>query len=76
MLAMPLSATEAALEKQRFGGLQIKAAIPCGLTQACDGYDLNSAGMAAPALSRAWNVLPDGFADVTRVIAAVRGDVA
>ncbi len=62
MPASPLSATEAALENQRFGGLQLKVAILCGLTQAFDGYDLNSIGMAAPALAHAWNLPPAAFA--------------
>ena len=62
MPALPLSATEAALENQRFGGLQLKVAILCGLTQAFDGYDLNSIGMAAPSLAHAWNVPPAAFA--------------
>jgi AAHS family 4-hydroxybenzoate transporter-like MFS transporter len=62
MPGLPLSATEAALENQRFGGLQWKVAILCGLTQAFDGYDLNSIGMAAPALAHAWNVPPPAFA--------------
>jgi AAHS family 4-hydroxybenzoate transporter-like MFS transporter len=62
MPALPLSATEAALENQRFGGLQLKVAILCGLTQAFDGYDLNSIGMAAPALAHAWSVPPAAFA--------------
>jgi AAHS family 4-hydroxybenzoate transporter-like MFS transporter len=62
MPALPFSTTEAALENQRFGGLQLKVAILCGLTQAFDGYDLNSIGMAAPSLAHAWNVPPAAFA--------------
>jgi AAHS family 4-hydroxybenzoate transporter-like MFS transporter len=62
MAAAPLSATEAALETQQFGGLQLKVAILCGLTQAFDGYDLNAIGMAAPAVAHAWHVPPAAFA--------------
>jgi MFS transporter, AAHS family, 4-hydroxybenzoate transporter len=57
-----LSVTEATLENQRFGGLQLQVALLCGLTQAFDGYDLNAIGMAAPALAHAWNVPPAAFA--------------
>ncbi|MGO8921284.1 MAG: MFS transporter [Stellaceae bacterium] len=56
MAPPPLSATEAALEGQRFGRLQLRVALLCALAQAFDGYDLNAIGMAAPSLSHAWGL--------------------
>lgn len=57
----PLSSTERALEAQRFGPLQLRVAILCGLIQFCDGYDLNSVGWAVPALVKAWHLPPLAF---------------
>jgi AAHS family 4-hydroxybenzoate transporter-like MFS transporter len=62
MPALPLSATEAALEGQRIGALQLRVAILCGAAQGFDGYDISAIGMAAPSLSHAWNVAPAAFA--------------
>src|SRR6267154_148227 len=56
-----LSATESALENQRIGGLQIRVAMLCGLVQICDGYDINSIGVAVPALTHAWNLPGPAF---------------
>src|SRR5450432_316984 len=56
-----LSATEAALENQRLGGLQIRVAVLCTLVQICDGYDLNSVSWAVPSLIREWHLPPSMF---------------
>ena len=40
MAAAALSTTEAALENQRLGGLQLRVAALCTLVQICDGYDV------------------------------------
>ncbi|HEX4369662.1 MAG TPA: MFS transporter [Rhodopila sp.] len=56
------SATEAALEGQRIGALQLRVAAICLLAQTFDGYDLSSIGMAAPALSQAWHLPGPAFA--------------
>lgn len=53
---------EAALERQRFGSLQLRVAIFCGLAQGFDGYDISAIGMAAPSLSHAWSTAPASFA--------------
>src|SRR5215831_14558344 len=55
------SATESALENQRIGGLQIRVAALCALIQMCDGYDVNSIGVAVPALTHAWNLPGPAF---------------
>jgi len=46
MAEISLSATEAALENQRLGALQIRRASLCTLVQICDGYDIGSIGIA------------------------------
>jgi AAHS family 4-hydroxybenzoate transporter-like MFS transporter len=56
-----LSATEAALENQRIGGLQIRVAALCALVQICDGYDINSIGVSVPSLTHAWNLPGPAF---------------
>jgi AAHS family 4-hydroxybenzoate transporter-like MFS transporter len=56
-----LSATEAALENQRLGALQIRVAALCTLVQICDGYDINAIGMAVPSLTHAWNLPAPSF---------------
>ena len=59
---MPVvSATEAALENQRLGGLQMRVAALCTLVQICDGYDLNSVAWAVPSLIREWHLPPSMF---------------
>jgi AAHS family 4-hydroxybenzoate transporter-like MFS transporter len=59
---MPVvSATEAALENQRLGGLQMRVAALCTLVQICDGYDLNSVAWAVPPLIREWHLAPSNF---------------
>jgi MFS transporter, AAHS family, 4-hydroxybenzoate transporter len=56
-MAVPaLSTTEAALENQRLGGLQLRVAALCTLVQVCDGYDLNSVAWAVPSLIRDWQL--------------------
>ena len=40
MAVAAVSTTEAALENQRLGGLQLRVAALCTLVQICDGYDL------------------------------------
>jgi MFS transporter, AAHS family, 4-hydroxybenzoate transporter len=62
---MPVAAgstTEAALENQRLGGVQLRVAILCALVQMCDGYDVNSVGWAVPSLIREWQLPPPAFA--------------
>jgi AAHS family 4-hydroxybenzoate transporter-like MFS transporter len=63
MAEIHLSATEAALEGQRIGGLQLRVAAICLLAQTFDGYDLSSISMAAPALSQAWHLPGAAFAN-------------
>ena len=67
---MAISGTEAALEGQRIGALQIRVAAICFLAQTFDGFDLNSIGMAAPALSQAWHLPGAAFA-ITFVMSSV-----
>ena len=67
---MAMSATEAALEGQRIGALQIRVAAICFLAQTFDGFDLNSIGMAAPALSQAWH-LPGAAFSITFVMSSI-----
>jgi MFS transporter, AAHS family, 4-hydroxybenzoate transporter len=61
MAEVHLSATEAALENQRIGGLQIRVAALCALVQICDGYDINSIGVSVPSLTHAWNLPGPAF---------------
>jgi MFS transporter, AAHS family, 4-hydroxybenzoate transporter len=61
MAVVALSATEAALENQRLGGLQFRVAALCMLVQICDGYDLNSVAWAVPSLIRVWHLPPSAF---------------
>jgi MFS transporter, AAHS family, 4-hydroxybenzoate transporter len=61
MAETALSATEAALENQRIGGLQIRVAALCTLVQICDGYDVNAIGVSVPALTHAWNLPGPAF---------------
>src|SRR5438477_5536220 len=56
-----LSSTEAALENQRIGGLQIRVAALCALVQICDGYDINAIGVTVPSLTHAWNLPGPAF---------------
>jgi AAHS family 4-hydroxybenzoate transporter-like MFS transporter len=56
-----VSATEAALENQRIGGLQLRVAALCTLVQVCDGYDLNSVAWAVPSLIHEWHLQPSTF---------------
>ena len=61
MAVAALSTTEAALENQRLGGLQLRVAVLCTLVQICDGYDLNSVAWAVPSLIREWHLPPSAF---------------
>jgi hypothetical protein len=61
MAATALSATEAALENQRLGGLQLGVAALSMLVQICDGYDPNSIARAAPSLTGVWHLAPAAF---------------
>lgn len=63
MAGRNLSSTEAALEGQRIGSLQLRVAMICLLAQTFDGYDLSSISMAAPALSQAWHLPGAAFAN-------------
>src|ERR1700746_4234624 len=56
-----LSSTEATLENQRIGGLQIRVAALCALIQICDGYDVNAIGVSVPSLTHAWNLPGPAF---------------
>src|SRR5437773_8143484 len=56
-----LSSAEATLENQRLGPLQIRVAALCTLVQICDGYDINSIGVAVPQLTHAWNLPGPAF---------------
>jgi MFS transporter, AAHS family, 4-hydroxybenzoate transporter len=56
------STTEAVLENQRLGGLQLRVATLCALVQMCDGYDVNSVAWAVPSLIRDWHLPPSTFA--------------
>src|SRR6201996_9222178 len=62
MTGATLSRTEAALENQRLGGLQLRVAVLCTLVQICDGYDLNSVAWAVPSLIKTWHLPPPAFA--------------
>jgi len=62
MSELAISATEAALENQRIGRLQIRVALLCTLVQICDGYDVGSIGWAVPPLTHAWNLPAPVFA--------------
>ena len=61
MAQVTVSATEAALENQRIGGLQLRVAALCTLVQICDGYDINSVAWAVPSLIKAWHLPPPLF---------------
>src|SRR6201993_4470725 len=61
MAETALLATEATLENQRLGGLQIRVAALCGLVQICDGYDVNAIGVTVPSLTHAWNLPGPAF---------------
>ncbi len=56
-----LSATEATLENQPLGALQIRVVAICTLIQMCDGYDVGSIGWAVPSLTHAWHLPPSAF---------------
>jgi len=55
------SSAETALENQKIGGLQIRVAALCTLVQICDGYDINSIGVAVPQLTHLWNLPGPAF---------------
>src|SRR3979411_1297497 len=61
MAEATLSSTEATLENQRLGPLQIRVAALCTLVQICDGYDINSIGVAVPSLTHAWSLPGPAF---------------
>ena len=61
MAEATLSSAEHALENQRLGGLQIRVAALCTLVQICDGYDINSIGVAVPQLTHLWNLPGPAF---------------
>src|SRR5437588_12516107 len=61
MAEATLSSTEATLENQRLGPLQIRVAALCTLVQICDGYDINSIGVAVPQLTHAWSLPGPAF---------------
>src|SRR5437764_5474078 len=55
------SSAEHTLENQRLGPLQIRVAALCTLVQICDGYDINSIGVAVPSLTHAWSLPGPAF---------------
>src|SRR5580704_17183157 len=55
------STTEAALENQKIGSLQIRVALLCTLIQICDGYDINSIAWSVPSLKDIWHLAPPAF---------------
>src|SRR5262249_15789822 len=55
------STTEAALENQKIGALQLRVALFCTLIQICHGYDINSIGWAVPSLKDIWHLPPPAF---------------
>ncbi|HEX3537045.1 MAG TPA: MFS transporter [Stellaceae bacterium] len=61
MAEMAASSAELALENQRLGPLQIRVAALCTLVQICDGYDINSIGVAVPQLTHLWNLPGPAF---------------
>ena len=61
MAEVPLSSAEHALENQRIGGLQLRVAAVCTLVQMCDGYDVNSVGVAVPQLTHLWSMPGPAF---------------
>src|SRR4030088_1891090 len=61
MAEATLSSAEEPLENQRLGPLQIRVAALCTLVQICDGYDINSIGVAVPQLNHAWNLPGPAF---------------
>jgi AAHS family 4-hydroxybenzoate transporter-like MFS transporter len=56
-----LSSTEAALENQRLGSLQIRVAAICTVVQMLDAYDVNSIGVSVPQLTHLWNLPGPAF---------------
>jgi AAHS family 4-hydroxybenzoate transporter-like MFS transporter len=61
MIEPPVSPTEAALEEQPVGGLQLRVAALCALVLASDGYDIGAIGMAVPSLSHVWHLPAAAF---------------
>jgi AAHS family 4-hydroxybenzoate transporter-like MFS transporter len=57
------ASAEHKLENQALGPLQLRVAFICTLAQMFDGYDINSIGMAAPALRVAWQLPAAQFAN-------------
>ena len=64
MAEAQISATEAALENQSIGGLQIRVAALCTLIQICDAYDVNAIAVTVPPLTHAWNIPGPAFTQV------------
>ena len=56
-----LSNTEAALENQRIGPLQLRVAALCTLIQICDAYDVNAIAVTVPSLTHAWSLPGPAF---------------
>jgi MFS transporter, AAHS family, 4-hydroxybenzoate transporter len=56
------SDAETRLETQKLGPLQIRVALLCMLAQIFDGFDINSIGMAVPALIKEWHIPGPAFA--------------
>ena len=61
MAEVRLSATEAALENQRIGALQVRVVVLCTLIQICDAYDVNAIAVTVPSLTHTWNLPGPAF---------------
>jgi AAHS family 4-hydroxybenzoate transporter-like MFS transporter len=61
-MSQPLSHTEARLETQKLGPLQIRVLLLCMLAQIFDGFDISSISMAVPALIKSWGLPGPAFA--------------
>jgi AAHS family 4-hydroxybenzoate transporter-like MFS transporter len=61
MAEAPVSSTEALLENQPIGGLQIRVAAICTIVQMLDAYDVNAIGVTVPQLTHIWHLPGPAF---------------
>ena len=52
---------ERLIDRSRFGPLQWRVLVLCGLVTLLDGYDLQAMGSAIPALAAEWHVAPESL---------------
>ena len=64
MRESPIVDVAALIDKTRFGALQIRITVLCGLIALLDGLDLQSIGLAAPAIGAALHIPPPAFGTV------------